>query len=487
MVYMTLTGRPTVWLMLLALSGVGACIALILVSRGSPHEYISIVQRLDSANLDPSVWRLVERSAADVREKPRKGASHAEFARNCQANGLVECAEPAYRAAIRIEAKSQRAVLWHQLALLQNEQGETEAALESMKQSIALYQTHAPSHWLCGFWHLDLYEPEEAEQSFARAMKIDPTATAPIVGLARLRLREGRHNEAAELLQTTLSGSTSPPNATYIRQLLGVARRNEGQFEQSRLDLLQTRGTVVVWPNEWQSDIDRRRTGYRAAMEHAEWLLAATQYVDAVTVLQRVVEYRPNDPPALNNLASAFMGLNQRNDALEILHRALNTDAEYFPTHLNLSVFYEREEPELSVRHARRAAELNPRSGAAHRQVGRALILADRPAAAAEPLARAVSLGACDWDTRLMLGQVLLHQRQWAEAEHVLLQAIESDPNEPPLLVALARAKAEQGQIDIAVQLVNRASQLNPREPTLQSTVNRIRELQAGSSSPQPK
>ena len=120
--------------------------------------------------------------------------------------------------------------------------------------------------------------------------------------------------------------------------------------------------------------------------------------------------------------------------------------------------------------------------GAAHLQLGRVLALSGDLNGAVDSLTVAIRLGVSDWQTRLMLGNFLLEQRNWAEAGRVLEQTCASAPDSAAAYVALSRARMELGQTAEAKSLLDHARQLDPTERSLGEALRRLDQLQGGAA-----
>jgi tetratricopeptide (TPR) repeat protein len=149
----------------------------------------------------------------------------------------------------------------------------------------------------------------------------------------------------------------------------------------------------------------------------------------AVQALQAVLEAEPEMTAAWFNLAYAYTGLGQKEEAIKAYEKTIEIQPDLFEAHLNLGILLmelkraAEAQPQLA-----KAVELKPEHARAHLYYGRALSASGQPDAALkefqEAMRRDPALAIAPFD----LGQVLLTRKDFAGALEAFQKAAELDP-----------------------------------------------------------
>ncbi|HVS64284.1 MAG TPA: tetratricopeptide repeat protein [Thermoanaerobaculia bacterium] len=128
----------------------------------------------------------------------------------------------------------------------------------------------------------------------------------------------------------------------------------------------------------------------------------------------------------------------------------------------NLGVLAERRgDLALAVDRFEQAARLDPASRFAWRDLGRAALRLGRPDQAASACERALDLGA-DGESSYLLGTLRIQQGRIEEAEKLLEQAVELEPEHPGVHNALGVLAGRRGDLATARRRFERAVELDP-------------------------
>ena len=150
---------------------------------------------------------------------------------------------------------------------------------------------------------------------------------------------------------------------------------------------------------------------------------------EAVEASRRAVELEPESVMALNSLGLGLGLSGQSDDALAVLHQAVDIDPAASSVHLNLGAEHlRRREPALALVHLDGAAQLQPNIQGAWRNIGLAQLLMDDADAAAA----------------------------------AFLEELRRDPIDRRAAVRLSEAAAEVGDLEIAARAADLASLLTP-------------------------
>lgn len=128
------------------------------------------------------------------------------------------------RARIRIE-----------LAVGYFDEGRTPIALDEIKQALAHDPAYAPAYNLRGLVYMRLNEPRQAEESFRRALALDPGDGDTLHNLGWLACQQARYDEAQRVFEQALSRPAYAARArTFMVQGLCHARAGRpGDAERS--------------------------------------------------------------------------------------------------------------------------------------------------------------------------------------------------------------------------------------------------------------
>ncbi|VWX63683.1 Type IV pilus assembly protein PilF [Burkholderiales bacterium 8X] len=131
-----------------------------------------------------------------------------------------------------------RARLRIELAVGYFEQGQTTVALDEIKQALAADPTFADAYNLRGLVYMRLDDPTSAEDSFRRAIALNPREPNTLHNYGWLLCQQNRHGDAAQQFAAALSISTYGDRAkTLMTQ--GVCQLRAGQRTEAERSLMQ--------------------------------------------------------------------------------------------------------------------------------------------------------------------------------------------------------------------------------------------------------
>ncbi|MHC4107631.1 MAG: tetratricopeptide repeat protein [Planctomycetota bacterium] len=461
---------------LLALAGLVALAAVAGAWRLARSPRVPAPPGLDDpGKVDPMVAQLITRTLAEARAAPKSAERRGRLAMVYHANGLVDLAEPCYEQAIAYDDANVR--WWYALALVRAELGDTDAAIATMDQAIARESTHAPAHWRRGEWLLQQGRTEEAESAFRQATIANPNDAAGWTGLARSLIDQGAYAEAARLLQANVLAKR--PDFAYARRLLAAAYQQLGHTEEARLELARSRGSRPLRYDPWEDEIESFATGFGPIIGRAGRFIDSGQPRQALSLLAQLRPAHRTHPDLLNKFAEAYFALGEPSRALEDLRIAAREHPDHFPTRINLSVAYERlNQPQLALKYADEAIELNAVSGPAYMQKAQLLANAGNYEAAVEPLELAVRYGVLEPDILALLGFVQARLSRWRDAAETFDQVVQIQPTNDEALAMLAWSRTELGEFDAAWAALQEAAKINAQNPKVRQVAARLRLLQ---------
>lgn len=321
-----------------------------------------------------------------------------------------------------------------------------------------------------------------AEQGYRRALAADPRCHEALQGLGLVMHQNGRHDQAASLIQAALE--LCPERADYHYNLAEVLR-NTGRPG----DALHAYREAIR-RDDTQSD-------YFYGLGNALSEQGATH--EAVEAYQHALRLAPSDAEIHNDLGNALAEAGDTDGAAAHLEKAVSLSPGYAEAHHNLSlVLKDRGSTDQALAHAHRACEMDPARPAlllnlanllgdsgdhaaavsCYRQAARqswrdpqmlasiaqALTRSGEARESADVYQRLIELEPGVADHRVGLCRCLVQVQRFDEAEAESRQALESDPDHAPALAALGMCLQTRGQFREANELLERALE---RQPTL--------------------
>ena len=187
----------------------------------------------------------------------------------------------------------------------------TEARAAS-DRALALRPDLAESHASAGLAHLVSEEFEAAELEFKKAIELNPYLFEAYYYYARTRFHQGDMAQAAELFEK--AAAINPDD--YQSRLLRVQiLRGDGQLDKAR-DEARSAIEVVERHLEFHPD------DVRALHLGAGSLILLGETDRALSWLHRGLEIDPDDPISLYNVACNYATLNKVEESLDYLERA---------------------------------------------------------------------------------------------------------------------------------------------------------------------
>ena len=263
--------------------------------------------------------------------------------------------------------------------------------------------------------------------------------------LARVRMGQGKYNEAAYLLAAAL-GSGSPTESDEVAALSDMAAAELAQHHtefaieycQRALTIrpndaatLHTLGNVLYEVGKFDEAIEAYRQGLAVLPRSAgilnnlgNALRAAGRLPEAVEVYRQAVALRPDHVLLHNNLGQALSLLDRNQEAAESHRRALAIDPNDPETLIGLGNALRRmkqseaayEQYEEACRYYRHALLLRPEDRAAISGLGGALLGLFRHVEAVPYLEQALAMRPDDTDAHIALGNALLGANRNVEA-----------------------------------------------------------------------
>lgn len=188
-----------------------------------------------------------------------------------------------------------------------------EKASQASARALALNPELAEAHASSGLAHLVSEEFEQAELGFNKAIELNPRLFEAYYYFARTRFHQGDMEAAAELFSKAAAVN---PEDYQSRLLRAQILRGAGKIDDA---IIQARQAIEVVERhlEWNPD------DARALHLGAGSLILLGEVERADQWLQRALEIDPDDPIVLYNVACNYAILNRVEEALDFLERAV--------------------------------------------------------------------------------------------------------------------------------------------------------------------
>lgn len=185
-------------------------------------------------------------------------------------------------------------------------------ALEASERALVLAPELAEAHASSGLAHLVCEEYSDAEAQFNRAIELNPRLFEAYYYFARARFHQGDMDAAARLFQKAASVNPEDYQSRLLRVQILRGAGEQQQAEQEASEAID----VVERHLQWNPD------DARALHLGAGSLIALGEVDRADQWLRRALEIDPDDPIVLYNVACNYATLNRVEPALDCLERA---------------------------------------------------------------------------------------------------------------------------------------------------------------------
>ncbi len=230
--------------------------------------------------------------------------------------GELMPAQTIYRDILRLRPRHADAL--HYLGLIALQQGQTQAGVELIGQSVEIDGSQVPALSNLAMGLLQLGRHVEALGCYNRALQLRPEAIELHYNLANALLGLKWHDEALRACERAL------------------------QIKPDDAALLQNRGTALLLLHRYQDAIADFERALALNPDNPEALnnrglafAALGKYAEALAGYERALAQHPDFADALNNRASALTSLNRNTEALASCSRALALKPDFADAHNN--------------------------------------------------------------------------------------------------------------------------------------------------------
>jgi len=397
--------------------------------------------------VEPMVLELIGPQIARIENQPGDAEEHGTLALMYEANEMWEAATRSFAQAVELDPGNP---IWAvHLYRCRKSLGETTGEWQRLESLVDRFSTRAPFLYHLGRERLENGDIDGARKAFEDCQQLASGNPAVLVALSELETLLGNSQQALQLAQQALVKAPGHPAVLNAR---GQALRALGRSDEAQTDLQAgLNASRIPFPDEGL----RRLSGYYAApqmlINHSADLIGAGFASRAEQLLHRVLLARPGDRDALNNLALALKSLSRPEEALTRLQEALKSDADYFPTLINITdLLLAMQRPRDALIHAHKAVRIDAENAIAHRLLGMTQIrLQDFPAALAS-FEQSLLLQPGNFDCHGAASEAALASGNLEAATRHLTEASKLRPEFLPAQVNLVHLLIKQGNLEDA-------------------------------------
>ena len=282
-------------------------------------------------NLDAEIRSLVDDHLEKAREDPADPERLGQLGLVFEANVLWQQAGQCFEAAAAL-APEDPVWAYHAARATQN-LGDFDSAVAAMHAVVKKFPSFAPAQHHLGDLLIESGDIDGAEAAFQRAVALREESPEGHVGLGRVALERSDYAAAVTALEHALSLQPGHKMAAF---LVGGAYRRLGRTEDA--DRAQARGEDAeksYMSDRTSSDLAGYARGYSAQLARAVRFIRAGKPADAIVILERMNQERPQDLMVTNNLAAAYLRVNRAREALAILDAGIEAHPDAFGMYIN--------------------------------------------------------------------------------------------------------------------------------------------------------
>ncbi len=428
--------------------------------------------------------------------------------RHYVAAGQKDKAEAAIRKNITLEPENEKPVIM--LARFLLSQGRRQEADNTLKDFIKAHPDNYAARFALAEFYFALRRPGEAELVLQEIIKRDPTGPKGVQAkdeLARLKLSQGRMDEAEKLASEILKDNPKDMVATEIRGIIALNKKDgltavnsfrllaQDRPQDARVWLLLAQANLVNKESEQAKENAKKALqikpdyqearkflygmylqdkDYDGAINTIQGYLRANDkdipnlvalgnvyalkgdYVQARATFQKIIDLEPKNPQGYFQLAILDVKTKKVSDALKEADKALQVNPDFLPAlQLMVSIYQDQKQPDKSLAVVRQTLARSPKNPQLHQMLGELLIAQKQPQAAVAPLEAAIALNPRQTSTLQLLA---LAYQQMPDREKAMQQLEEkvADPKASPLFaLVLASIYEQDHKYDKAINLYN--------------------------------
>jgi tetratricopeptide (TPR) repeat protein len=385
---------------------------------------------IDLTAIDPAVRRAVDNARTAVLQNSQSADAWGKLGMIIQSHGLSpEVANACFVEAERLDPHKPCWPYYQAIAVVNTD---PEAALPKLRQTVQLCDCtpDAPRLQLAEVL-LDLGRLDEAARHLERVLQQEPGNARAFLDLGRIASEQGELDKTISQLDRAVA---DPHTRKAARILLAQTYERLGNKTAAEQELhrAQELPNDLVWPDPYKDDLVNLRVGKQIALAHADQLIHQGHYVQAVQLLQRVVQEYPDAAWAWVMMGRAHLGKKDYGAAEQALHKATELGPELAEAQFYLGVAYFFQKNYAAATTCfRKATQLKPDFALAYYNLGHSLKEQGDDMGALAAFRTAISCQPEYAAAHYNLAMLLVKKGQWDEALVHLRHAVQLNPADP--------------------------------------------------------
>lgn len=302
--------------------------------------------------------------------------------------------------------------------------------------------------------YFELYRYEDAKQDFQTARKLAPGSPLPVLGIARVLMRQGKFDEAAALVTKAAELNPRHHDLWYVRGELYTARKEYDAAVQS-----------------YSRAIELVPAHFPARIARASALMQLARHKEALEDLSFVRSYDRLDPQSAYLMSLALAATGQQRAAKDALDEAdliiRNTEPAFLRSHAPTmltaaTISYAQGKVDEARVYLQDYVKMVPNHAGAKRLLAQILVGRKEAKAAVELLTELMKLDPENWRDLSLMGSALMQLNRTVEATEYFERAAKLNPDGEAVRTRLAMSKLVAGESDLAVQELKNSLVENP-------------------------
>jgi len=319
---------------------------------------------------------------------------------------------------------------------------------EMLERAAAISPAAAAIRTQLGLSHFAQGKTELAVSELESAVELDSDLAQADAMLVLVHLQSKNFDKAlmaAEALAKKLPDNPVPVN------LIAAAQLGKGEREAARKTYQRA---LEIEPKFVVANINLARM----AEEEKDFAAARGQY-------EKVLQQAPTNMAALLSLGRLAEVEGAPEEAVEWVKKARDANPKATEPRMLLSRYYLTQGNHLkALEEARAMAEVDPKNPSVLHMYGSTLLAADKAASAVNEYKKLVELQPNSAESHYALAQAYARQEDYAGARVSLLQALELQKDNLPILVALADLELRDGRLDEALKQARHVQSVYPEK-----------------------
>jgi tetratricopeptide (TPR) repeat protein len=373
----------------------------------------------------------------------------------------LEQAELCYQRALEIEADSISAHLG--LGIILQHRQQLGDALKEFESIVNKNPDIAPVHSMIGQIHLLENQVDLAEETWLRAVKLDPKFPSSYINLSRLYNMQEDYEKAKGILEKGIGEieETEPKYLAPLYTQLAYTYLFMGQQEEAiRFGVQSTK-------------LDGNSSAIHEEMGNVYF--DCGKFREAVVSYKKAIELDSRNYEALLSLADTYSELGDVKKGLEVCDAAIDlkrNNPRGFYT--KGRVYYDDQQYDNALEIFRSALSVDPNFIPLQDYTGRSLFKLHRYDEAYEQFAKILDKYPNNIITKGNLADVLMRMHRYEEALDEFQDSQTIDPEHIPTYIGAAHALVVFDRFDEALELCTRAFDLEPNNPDVHDAIGNV-------------